>query len=70
MLATLSIASDLIGNYYSLDNNIIGSFITQNTWEICQLKCDLGDDPELATCNPVCLSSPVNCVWKLFSGQN
>ena len=27
-LTTLGIASDLIGNYYSLDCNIIGSFVT------------------------------------------
>lgn len=51
------IASDFIRNYYSLDHNIIDSFATQDTWEICLLQCDLGNHPELANMKTVCLSS-------------
>ena len=70
VLLTPGIAFDLIINYYSLDHNIIGSFDTQNSWEICWLKCDLGNYSELANMRNCLSFFSYNCIWRFDCGRN
>lgn len=70
VLLTPGIAFDLIINYYSLDHNIIGSFDTKNSWEICWLKCDLGNYSELANMRNCLSFFSYNCIWRFDSGRN